>query len=450
VKTFVPVDDASLVNLIKSAQRRIVFIAPGMTLQVADALGARTLDMNRLDVTVVLDADEDVFRVGYGELAALKRLQELANEGALSLRSQKGLRVGVMLSDDNIMVWSPTPRSVEAPPNSRFDEISATGDRSVAEMPWEASSSFPALVAPNGLMLGPNPVEQLAKAVSVGDKNTPTEGSEIGRAPITDSEVQRAAAALAKNPPIPVDLARVTRVFSTKLQFVEFKVTRAKLSRMKLTVPRGLLNADANEELEGLIESKLSAFGDMRDIEIEVPAFVNGVLAESAGKPLVECVTEGSLERERHAMEKRFLYDIVDFGRLIEKDRKGEFQRLVEAYETRLIAHAKGVRLRLDIEAVKIVDYALELIGLRRESGKAQGKSIGRVNEDRLRSDLMAGLQRAKSEVPTVKLIFKDVTYEQTQSEDFRGRLERALPVSVRNRLGAWNEHFDAAQRRQQ
>ncbi len=57
-------------------------------------------------------------------------------------------------------------------------------------------------------------------------------------------------------------------------------------------------------------------------------------------------------------------------------------------------------------------------------------------------------LERAKGEVPTVSLVFKDVTYEQTQNADFRTRLDKALPVPVRKRLGTWNVTFDAAQRR--
>jgi len=72
-----------------------------------------------------------------------------------------------------------------------------------------------------------------------------------------------------------------------------------------------------------------------------------------------------------------------------------------------------------------------------------------KIDLDALRGELLAGLERAKGEVPTVTLVFKDVTYEQTQSPVFRERLDKALPPSVRKRLGAWNVHFDAAKRRE-
>lgn len=456
MKTFVPVDDAALISLVQAATKRIVFIAPGLTLVVAQALGQRIKEMDKLDITVVLDPDEEVCRIGYGELAALELLQKLAGDEGCALRSQPGLRVGVLLSDDNTMVWSPTPRSVEAPPESQpaaqVQAPAVSGPvapaAAVAASAATQAAVRPAPVAPNGLMLGPNPAAQLAKAVAAEGTETAPQGGEIGRKAITLDEVKETAVALKKNPPIPVDLARVTRVFSTKLQFVEFKVTRAKLSKMRLTVPGELLNADAKGDLEGLIESKLRAFGDLRDAEIEVPAFVNGEPAMVNNRQAMVIVSESSLERERHNIEKRFIYDITGFGRLIEKDRKDDFQLLLDAYKAQLLAHSKGVRALLDKQAEQIVDDAVDLIVARHESGRAQGKQSASINYDALRAELLAGLERAKGEVPTVSLVFKDVTYEQTQNADFRTRLDKALPVPVRKRLGTWNVTFDAAQRR--
>jgi hypothetical protein len=477
MKTFVPVDDAAMIQLIQAAGKRIVFIAPGLTEAVAQVLGQQIEQMDHIAITVVLDPDEEVVRLGYGEIAALELLQKLANRQGFALRSQPGLRVGVLLSDENMMVWSPTARTVEQAPDSQATAPSADAAVPDAEgvgaapapaaPPSFAATSGappirpqapaapapaaapPAPVAPNGLMLGPNPAAQLAKAVSAEGTATRPQDGEIGRKAITPNEVAETAVALKKNPPIPVDLARITRVFSTKLQFVEYKVTRAKLSKMKLTVSGGLLNADAKGELEGMIDSKLSAFGEMRDVEIAVPAFINGVAAEASGEPLMVKVSEASLERERHGIEKRFIYDIKDFGRLIEKDRKDEFQLLLAAYKTQLLAHAIGVRAMLDQQAAQIVDDAMDLIFARHESGRAQGKQVARLDFDSLRAELLAGLERTKGGIPTITLVFKDVTYEQTQSPDFRERLDKALPTTVRKRLGAWSAHFDAAKQRE-
>ena len=437
MKTFCAVGDPTLIQLIASAQDRIVFVAPGLTLAVADALGRRFDEIDGMDITVVLDADEDVCRIGYGEVAALQRLHALAQNKGFWLKSQPGLRVGVLLADKQTLVWSPTPCSVEAPPES--------APRPTEGQPGMFDEAPP--LAPNGLLLGANPGEQLASAVAAEGTDTGPRDAEIGHSAITQAQVSETVEAHRKNPPIPVDLARVTRVFSTKLQFVELKVTRAKLSQSQLSVPNRLLNADVKGELEGLIESTLHAFAALRDEAIQVPAFVNGEAAMGAdGKPLFESVSESSLERQRRDLDKRFVIDVPGYGRLIEKDQKPEFQQRLEAYKMQLLAHSAGVRALLDRQAQQILDEAVDLIMARSQRAPTAG-SIP-IDSDAIRAELQKGLERAKGEVPSISLVFKDVTSEQTLNDDFRRKVDKALPAPARKRLGKWSEHFVAAKRR--
>lgn len=52
---------------------------------------------------------------------------------------------------------------------------------------------------------------------------------------------------------------------------------------------------------------------------------------------------------------------------------------------------------------------------------------------------------KSKADVPTSKLVFKDMAYKKTHSRDFRQQLEKSLPVSKRKQPGKWSEYFDAA-----
>jgi hypothetical protein len=438
MKTFCAVDDDALIGLIASAQKRIVFVAPGLTLAVAEVLGNRFHELDgALDITVVLDSDEDVCRIGYGEVAALQALHKLAQEHGFWLKSQPGLRVGVLLADEQTLVWSPTPCSVEAPPSSHPFPIG--GQAGLLDEP--------APIAPNGLLLGANPGAQLAKAIAAEGTATGPGDAEIGQSAITPEQVAETVEAHAKNPPIPVDLARVTRVFSSKLQFVELKVTKAKLSQSQLSVSNRLLNADVKGELEGLIESKLHAFAELRDEEIAVQAFVNGEPAmDTQGKPLQVKVSEASLERQRKDLERRFVTDISGFGRLIEKDNKPEFQKLLDAYRAQLLEHSKGVRALLDEQSEEILDEAIDLIIARSERAPTKdGKPAPSLDADAIRDELQQGLDRAKGGEPSLSLVFKDITYEQTQNPDFRKKLDHSLSPSARKRIGKWTEAFDAA-----
>lgn len=62
-----------------------------------------------------------------------------------------------------------------------------------------------------------------------------------------------------------------------------------------------------------------------------------------------------------------------------------------------------------------------------------------------LRAEIKEGLLRTQDEAPIVKLLFKDVTYEQTKNPEFRAKVEKALPAAKRKQLGDWNHDFDAA-----
>jgi len=431
VSTFCEVNDASLIGLIGRALKRIVLIAPGVSSTVAEALGQCFDKVEKIAITVVIDPDEDVCRLGYGDAKGLKQLYEFSQKTGFALMSQTGLRLGILLVDDLTLVWSPTARSVEAAPGLTI---------AVDEAVFSRDS-----ISPNGLLLGQNPGEQLANAVAAdGTKVLPADG-EIGRSAVTHQQVQQTLIELEKNPPIPVDLARITRVFSTKLQFVELKVTKAKLSRSQLTISNKHLNADIPGELQGLIDSKLRAFGEFRDEEVNVPAFKNGeAIFDQKGNPLNEPVSEASLERLRNDIERRYIYNISGFGQLISKDDKIEFEKQIKAYEQQLNAHSQAIRDHIEVQAEKIIQEAVTVIMNRAE------RTGTKLEPNLLISELRKGLNRAKGDSPKVTLVFKDVTYEQTKNESFREKVDKALPKHKLKQLGRWAEHFDAAKASQE
>ena len=427
MSTFRAVDDAALIGLIQGAQKRIVFIAPGLHEPVAMALGERFSEIDGLDVTVVLDPDEDVCRIGYGDAKGLELVNDYAKKNGFWVRSQPGLRVGVLLADDMTLVWSPTPRSVEAPP----------GTTSQRDNLFDA----PQVAAPNGLMLGVNPGAQLARAVAAEGTDADPKHAEIGKSAITPEQVKTTLDELKKNPPIPVDLARVTRVFSTKLQFVELEIKGAKISQTQLTVPNELLNADAKGELQGLIQSKLRAFADFKKLEVPVPAYHNGKPLGTKEMPEVDLVSEASLLLARTALEKRYIYDIHGYGRLISKDEKTAFEEQVDALKVQLLAHAKGIKQLIDQQATEIIDEAVDLIMERAR----RSSNANKPDPKQLHAALHERLTRSKEEEPKVSLVFKDVTFEQTKNPNFRNLVNQALPAHKRNQLGKWAEDFDAA-----
>lgn len=71
-------DDGTLIDLITSARRRLVIIAPGLSASVAAAVAERWRALGPQAVTVTLDVDPEVCRLGLGEFGAVTRLSGTA------------------------------------------------------------------------------------------------------------------------------------------------------------------------------------------------------------------------------------------------------------------------------------------------------------------------------------------------------------------------------------
>lgn len=422
MNTFCAVNDEFLAQLIGGARQRIVYIAPGLHLPVAKAIARRFNELGHLDVTLVLDASEDVCRIGFGEIAALELLHNLSGQAGFYIRNQPGLRVGALIVDDQTVIWAPTPRAVEEAP--------ATGNGAIG-----AASN-----APNGMILGQAVAEQIALATGADGVEAAPGEAEIGQMAVTLQQVAAVAKALADNPPIPVDLQRLTRVFSTKLQFVELEAKGGNFSRRKLSLSSDQMNADASAHLRSFLDSGFRPFGDFKDRSVMVPVFFNGKQAfDSQQKPLEEPVSEARLNRERSDIEAEYLYDITGFGALMEKARKAEFLDRVEAYKVRLTAHSVGMRMIIQSELEQIINDIVALIL------KRAGADGAKIDQKKLRDSIKSKTDLKDGEAPFVRCVFKDVTHEQTQDAAFRQRVDKAVPGVVRRRLGHWFDEFTAA-----
>ncbi|MDI9588741.1 MAG: hypothetical protein QM234_07290, partial [Acidobacteriota bacterium] len=98
------VDDAKLISLIARAEDHVVFAAPGVTSDIADALAAACRRLGAGRFRVVLDVDPEVCRLGYGTLDGLKRLQEATQNVHGPLCHEPRLRLGLLVADDRTVV----------------------------------------------------------------------------------------------------------------------------------------------------------------------------------------------------------------------------------------------------------------------------------------------------------------------------------------------------------
>jgi len=201
-RTFAVASDNSLVDLIRSARRRLVVIAPALTDPVADAIADRLPELGPLSISVIVDADPEVYRLGFGTEKALDRLREACDRNLFDLRVQFGVRIGVVVSDQITMVFSPVPQLIEA------------GSRSSAK--------------PNAIILGGTAPDRLADAAGAESAGG-SEKQEIGAQALTPEDVQAVKQDLKANPPQQFDIARALRVFNSEVQYVDLKVEEYRL-----------------------------------------------------------------------------------------------------------------------------------------------------------------------------------------------------------------------------
>lgn len=128
--TFAVASDEALVKMIQSARKRLVIIAPALTKLVADAISQRLDDLGKIDVTVVLDSDPEVYRLGFGDKEALEIVRSASAKQYFDLREQSGVRIGVVISDEMTMIYSPISKTIEAGSTSieKPNAIILTGD----------------------------------------------------------------------------------------------------------------------------------------------------------------------------------------------------------------------------------------------------------------------------------------------------------------------------------
>jgi hypothetical protein len=215
--TFTVVNDKTLCEAIEATQNSLVYVAPGVTKPVVDAIGASLRSKPHLQVTAIIDLDPEVDRLGFGTEEGLRALQELAGQQQFALRQQQGLRVGLLVTDQRTLVYSPTPLLIEAGSTSEEKPNAMVISRDVE---------------PTAALL------HACGAPSAGDPATPPpQRAEVGRLPATPTAVDASLASLKEVPPKKFSVARIERVYESKIQFVELELTGYRLSAKRVNIP---------------------------------------------------------------------------------------------------------------------------------------------------------------------------------------------------------------------
>lgn len=310
-RSFVTATDDRLIELITSAKHRLAVITPGLTTSVARSVAARMHDLPQLALTVVLDADPEVYRMGYGDTEALNIIRNASVKHMFDLREQPGVRIGLVISDDRTIVYAPVSRNVEAG--------STTADK------------------PNAIEISGRSTNRLAEACGVDEGEQGAQ--EIGKQGMEPGRVEQMQVNLQANPPQPADLTRRLTVFQSEVQFIELTVRNSRFSTRKITLPPEFQKI-TDKALKQNINSRLA-------VPIDLDKRVEVTIATEHGPERLK-INEAYIEKERARIEDNYLYLLKRRGKVILRRNKDPLARELDRLQEMIKAYRKALHERFE------------------------------------------------------------------------------------------------------
>ena len=376
---------------INTAQKHVIFAAPGICEAVANALVNAKQRLGQGAIQVVLDVSARVTRLGYGDYSAV----EILNQAGVSLRQHPGLRIGALICDDAGWSFATSPTLVEADPTADSEAFNAIALTSAQVMVLRAE------LPP--VSKGENPPPVL---------DYPVVGSET----VDEATLCKVKRALEIAPPQRFDLARQTQVYAALIQFVELTFEGFNIQNRRIQLPKTLpLIASQDKALKDRLMASLKVLD-----KIEKP------------KALQE-VTE-NLEELRNA----YLVPVGQAGRVMLKSKRVNFEAELQAIEASLSECKESLKSELQTALDAVVnaivpDLARAVIADPPPRFRGLFQATEESAADYVREELIKAFPKADDLIAGMKIhkFYKDVTYETLKNKDFGERVMKEIPKSV-------------------
>lgn len=386
-----------MADFISRARIAVCYAAPGLRQEAADALAQTAQRIGPELITVYLDFDERVLRMGYGELAAVETLR---NAG-IGVNSLSGLRTSLVIADDEGYIFTPTALFLEAEDH--------------------------ALAAPNAMRLSKDQVKEALARVSPAAKElallfAKTEEErerikhlavELPSIEIADKEFLEVKNRLEEAPPVKFDVARQVRVFNAYLQYVELKLSGAAIQRHRITIPKSIHRLGGSKDIEARLKTTFD-------------------LIEKGG-----ILSSRELEEELNEIRSIFTPSLgKSHGRVVLKKAKPLLEERLAAFREKLESHQKTVvkdlQSKLDASRDQIVEHYLPLV-LANPPDKLRARCADLTDEiarNWLYREVMQVFPNAEalSEKMQLEVRYKDMTFETLNEDGFLRAVEKSFP----------------------
>lgn len=388
-----------MAGLIVNACKRVCYSAPGIHEKVAKAVSEASHRLPLSKISVSIDFDERVLRMGYGSLESVQILRDAGIEASNS----HGLRVAVLIVDNRGWVFSPTALYLEPEPQSEE--------------------------TPNAIRLASAQIDEIVLRISPEERKVAIVSAEsaeerqrienipqeIGEQKVTQVEFDLMVDTLQKAPPVKFDVVRQVRVFESYLQYVDLKLSGAAIHRHRIQIPPALLKLGANRDMEGRLRTTFD-------------------LIEQKSQ-----VSSKSLEDDLNEIRKNLTRSLGNgFGRVVLKAARKLLDERVEEFKLKLQEfqdEVKGtITEKLQESKDQVIEYYLPAATANLPDQLVGGSLNPKIDEPVVRAWIDKVLT---SEFPSaeelvskmsLEVSFKDVTFETLNNEKFLKCLKVAYP----------------------
>lgn len=415
---FCHLDSTKIADFIRSAERAVVYAAPSIQMLPAQAMVDVSKKLEPLMLTVNMDIDEHVLRMGYGELKAI----ELLMDCGISINHSPQLRTALIIVDNHGFSFTSTALFLE-PENASSTAFNAI--RLSSEQVVEALARL-------------SPV---AKSIAVAQASTEQEKQrleslpiDIASSPITDESIKDIKKGLDKAPPVDFDVARQVRVYESYLQYVEVSLNGAALQNRTITIPTSIQAVgEENEALKGRLTERFNLIENNNELS---SSDLNKGLAKIR-KDFTQTVKTGS-------SSERFLL----------KRMKPRFEDAIAKFRQKITDHQDKVKDKLEKylseSRTLVAQHYLPIV-----KSKTPIVVITRYKEDPSDDDCMEWiLGELDSVFPlaadlikdiSLDISYKDITFETLRQPEFLQKIKEVYPYESWNK--AHEEYVAAGQR---
>jgi hypothetical protein len=339
----------------------------------------------------------------------------------------------LLVTDEQTVIFAPVPRLIEAGPT-------------------EADK-------PNAIVLRDISLPQIDHACGIKTSMNleATVEREIGCTSVTKNQMAEIKEDLEGNPPKQFDLARLERVFNSRIQYVDFSLENYRLSKKAVPIPHDLMGLSANKDLQERWHNTFRVFDRLKGFSIKIKDVdeKGSTIKDEHGNPIEIQYGEEILEDEKKQIVADYLFVLRRFGTVLLRSQRGAFQKAVDRLSHRIEAYRKAVEAKLETELDESIESLLEYvtplclkdIPARFMKASLSGPKLeeGELRE-LLREDLRRSLKPAKDHFkPDLTVVFKDVPYETTRDPKFMDELKRVMPPKTVEKL--FSEHNAAPER---